>query len=184
MKNICVIGADGVLGRELMKHDNTVAMPWMFENDHNIIDEWLEDRPEIDTIWHVARSCRKKGVRRDHDTFLAEHNGMLNLMKSKARHCRFVYASSKIVYGIDGFNCCATECSHEYEPLSVDKVAEYFYDAQVGTFNCPDWQTTSHLDLSSLNNQRTIYALTKLSNEQMIRKYCGNHKIIRIWDIK
>jgi len=56
MKNICVIGSIGKLGSELMKHPNTVACPWMFENDTSVIDNWFRDHPQIDTVWHVART--------------------------------------------------------------------------------------------------------------------------------
>jgi nucleoside-diphosphate-sugar epimerase len=67
--------------------------------------------------------------------------------------------------------------------LSVDKVAEHFFDKDIGTFNCPVWQDTKQINISSLDNQRTIYATTKLANESLIRKYCSNFKIVRIWDI-
>jgi nucleoside-diphosphate-sugar epimerase len=102
---------------------------------------------------------------------------MLNLLNTRARNCRFVYASSKIVYGLGGMSDNADEV------LSVDKVAEHFFDNDIGTFNCPVWQDTKQINISSLDNQRTIYATTKLANESLIRKYCSNFKIVRIWDI-
>ena len=184
MNNICVIGSIGNLGSELMKHSNTVACPWMFENDASVIDNWFRDNPQIDTVWHVARTCRKVGTRRDHETFLLEHNGMLNLLNTRARNCRVVYASSKIVYGISGFNCCLGNCEHAYNIMNVGEVAKYFYDNKVGAYNCPEWQDTKQLNINSLDNERTIYALTKLSNEQLIQKKCSNYKILRIWDIE
>ena len=183
MKNIAVIDHDGKLGSELMKQPNTIAVPWMFENDQQVIAKWFDDHPAIDTVWHVARTCRKKGTRRDHETFLTEQKGMLDLMQTRAKHCRFVYASSKIVYGINGLNCCKTPCEHDYKIMSVDQVASYFIDNKVGIFNCPDWQTTRQIDITILPTLSNIYACTKLSNEQIIQKYCSNFKIIRIWDI-
>tara|TARA_R110000803_G_C11967707_1_gene319409 strand:+ start:1285 stop:1821 length:537 start_codon:yes stop_codon:yes gene_type:complete len=177
MKNICVIGSIGKLGSELMKHPDTVACPWMFENDASIINEWFNDNPQIDTVWHVARTCRKVGTRRDHETLLLEHSGMINLLKTRAKSCRFVYASSKIVYGLGGVSDNADEV------LPVDKVAKYFFDSDIGTFNCPIWQDTKQVNISSLDHQRTIYATTKLINESLIRKHCSNFKIVRIWDI-
>ena len=177
MKNICVIGAQGKLGKELMKDSRTVSCPWMFENEFTQIKEWFDGNPQIDTVWHVARTCRKVGLRRDHETFQIELQGMQNLLRTRARHCRFVYASSKIVYGLGGVS------DIDAEVLGADEVAKQFKDEMVGTFNCPEWQTTRHVDISKLDNQRTIYALTKLANEQLIRQYCSNFKIIRIWDI-
>jgi nucleoside-diphosphate-sugar epimerase len=178
MKNICVIGSVGKLGSELMKHPNTVACPWMFENNASVIDNWFQSNPQIDTVWHVARTCRKVGTRRDHETFLTEQKGMLDLMQTRARHCRFVYASSKIVYGLGGWS------DNKDEILSVEKVAEHFYDDKVGIHNCPEWQTTRQININELDTKRTIYACTKLSNEQIIQKHCSNYKIIRIWDIE
>jgi nucleoside-diphosphate-sugar epimerase len=128
-------------------------------------------------VWHVARTCRKTGTRRDHETFLAEQKGMFDLLQTRARHCRFVYASSKIVYGLGGVS------DDKDEVLPVEKVAEHFYDDRVGIHNCPEWQPTRNVDISRLDHQRTIYALTKLGNEQLVQKYCSNFKIIRIWDI-
>ena len=176
-KNIAVIGHDGKLGSELMKHPNTVAVPWMFENDQQVITKWFDDNPAVDTVWHVARTCRKQGVRRDHETFLTEQKGMLDLMQTRARHCRFVYASSKIVYGLGGFS------ENEEDILPVEQVAKQFNDNKVGIHNCPEWQNTRQISINNLDTKRTIYACTKLSNEQIIQKYCSNYKIIRIWDI-
>ncbi len=177
MKNIAVIGHDGKLGSELMKQPNTIAVPWMFENDHQVIAKWFNDNPAVDTVWHVARTCRKQGTRRDHETFLTEQKGMLDLMQTRAKHCRFVYASSKIVYGLGGVS------DNKDEVLPVQKVAEHFYDDKVGIHNCPEWQTTRQLNINELDTKRTIYACTKLSNEQIIQKLFSNFKIIRIWDI-
>ena len=140
MKNICVIGSIGKLGSQLMKHSNTVACPWMFENNASVIDNWFQSNPQIDTVWHVARTCRKVGTRRDHETFLTEQKGMLDLMQTR--------------------------------------------DDKVGIHNCPEWQTTRQININELDTKRTIYACTKLSNEQIIQKHCSNYKIIRIWDIE
>ena len=177
MKNICVIGHEGKLGSELMKDNNTVACPWMFENDGGVIQRWFAEHPEIDTVWHVARTCRREGTRRDHETFIDEMKGMYNLMQSRASSCRFVYASSKIVYGLTGVSDVPEEV------LPASEVARYFADDLKGTFNCPIWQTTRQVNINALDTQRTIYACTKLANETMIRNNCPNHKIIRIWDI-
>ena len=177
MKNIAVIGHQGKLGSELMKHPNAIAVEWMFENHPSVIKQWFDDNPDVDTVWHVARTCRQLGTRRDHQTFLTELAGMLNLLDTRARNCRFVYASSKIVYGLGGVS------DDPEEVLPVDQVAEQFMDDKVGTFNCPEWQETTQINITGLDNQRTIYASTKLANEDLVRRYCSNFKILRIWDI-
>lgn len=177
MKNICVIGSQGKLGQALMEQPGTISCPWMFENQPSVISDWFDSHPEIDTVWHVARTCRPVGKRRDHQTFISELEGMQNLLATRARHCRFVYASSKIVYGLGGVS------DNPDEVLSATEVAKQFIDNKMGTYNCPEWQTTDGIDVSVLDNQRTIYAITKLANENLVRRYCTNFKIIRIWDI-
>ena len=177
MKHIAVIGHQGKLGTELMKHPDAIAVEWMFENHPDVIKKWFDDHPEVDTVWHVARTCRQVGTRRDHQTFLTELAGMCNLLDTQARKCRFVYASSKIVYGLGGVS------DNPEEVLPVNEVANQFMDDKIGIFNCPEWQDTTQINITGLDNQRAIYANTKLANEQLIRQYCSNFKIIRIWDI-
>ena len=177
MKNICVIGAKGKLGSELVKHPNAVECPWQFQDSMVELKNWFDNHKDIDTVWHVARACRTEGTRRDAVTFLLDTGGLVKILGTRAKSCRFVYASSKIVYGLKGVS------DNLAEVLTAEEVAKYFFDDHVGTINCPDWQITSRIDISKLDNQRTIYACTKLANEQLIRRTCPNHKIIRIWDI-
>ena len=66
--NICVIGATGVLGRALMTMPNTIACPVRFE-ESTLYRSWFESHPNVDTVWHVARACRKKDPRRDYKTY-------------------------------------------------------------------------------------------------------------------
>jgi nucleoside-diphosphate-sugar epimerase len=182
MKNICVIGATGKLGKYLMTLPNTIACPIRFEQADQYHD-WFEKNSSIDTVWHVARSCRKTGIRRDFQTLFLEYNAMNKLMKTRAKKCRFVYASSKIVYGIDRFRCCQYSCSHNYTPLNVKEVSKYFLDALTGTYNCPDWQKNLKISTDTLDIQGVTYAYTKLFNEKIIQSHCKNFKILRIWDI-
>ena len=85
MKNICVIGALGKLGSSLMKHPNAIECPWQFEDKVEELDEWLAQHTEIDTVWHVARTCRTTGIRRDAETFLLDHGGLLKILSTRAK---------------------------------------------------------------------------------------------------
>ena len=155
---------------------NTISCPIRFEDADNF-EQWFEENKNVDTVWYVARAFRKTGVRRSVDTFMLEQNAMLKLLETRAKDCRFVYASSKIVYGLGGVS------DNPDEVLMVDEVAKQFKDTKIGVYNCPESQETHTLDISRLDNQRTIYATTKLANENLVREYCSNFKIIRIWDI-
>ncbi len=170
---IAVIGASGKLGQALMKLPNTIECSIRFE-EADKFDEWFEKNRTVDTIWYVARACRKKAPRRDFHTFMLEQYAMQKLLMTRAKNCRFVYASTKVVYGIT---------SDEVTPMSANTTSEAFLDATNGVVNCPLWKTSSKINISSLENQHLVYAMTKLACEQHIRSNCNNYKIIRIWDI-
>jgi nucleoside-diphosphate-sugar epimerase len=183
MKNIAILGATGKLGSFLSKLSNTVPLDWRFEDSQSKLNHWFDNHPDVDTIWHVARTCRDKGIRRDSSTFTTELNGLCKLVLSKAKLCRLVYASSKVVYGIAGNKCCVEKCNHNYEPLAVEQVAEYFYDNDKGVYNCPGWQNYNDVTITNLDAETKIYALTKLAHEKIIEHNFLNYKILRIWDI-
>ena len=170
---IAVIGATGNLGRALMNMPNTISCPIRFEDADNF-EQWFEENKDVDTVWYVARACRKTGVRRNIDTFMLEQNAMLKLLETRVKNCRIVYASTKVVFGITG---------NEITPLSAATTAESFTDNTIGTVNFPAWKVNNKIDTSTLGNEHLIYAMTKLACEQYIRLKCSNYKIIRIWDI-
>jgi len=170
---VAVIGATGKLGKSLMQFPNTVACPVRFENAVDYKD-WFEAHKDVDTVWHVARACRKAGVRRDFTTFMLEQNAMKKLLDTRAKDCRFVYASTKVVYGIT---------SDEITPLSADIIGENFIKDNTGIVNFPEWKNKNEINTGNLGNEHLIYAMTKLVCEQYVQERCSNHKIIRIWDI-
>lgn len=170
---VAVIGATGTLGRSLMQLPNTVACPVRFENATDY-EKWFEQHKDVDTVWHVARACRRTGVRRDFETFMLEQTAMKTLLETRAKDCRFVYASTKVVYGIT---------NDETTPLSADITAETFADDETGVVNFPRWKNNHNVHIDHLSNQHLVYAMTKLVCEQYIREKCSNYKIIRIWDI-
>lgn len=168
---IAVIGATGKLGRALLQKPNTIVCPVRFE-DAEDYQQWFDDNPDVDTVWHVARACRKTGVRRDYKTFTLEKTAMKKLLQTRASACRFVYASTKVVYGI----------VNESTPLSAGTTSESF-DEGNGIENFPAWKQSTSIDISGLGKEHKIYALTKLVCEKIIKDNCKNYKIIRIWDI-
>jgi dTDP-4-dehydrorhamnose reductase len=169
----CVIGATGLLGRALMNMPNTIACPVRFEESSQY-RTWFDAHPDVDTIWHVARACRKNAPRRDIKTHRLEIKAMEDLVSTRASECKFVYASTKIVYGI----------THEFTPLPAHTVAEDFVIEQKNSIvNLPRWKTTARVSLKNLGKEHRIYATTKLRLEQIVRQHCDDHKIVRIWDI-
>jgi nucleoside-diphosphate-sugar epimerase len=172
MNNIAIIGATGLLGKQLAKYKNTVSCPIRFE-ESSMYQKWFAENTNIDTVWHVARACRKINPRRDYKTFNLEIKAMQDLLSTRARDCKFFYASTKVVYGV----------TYETSPLPAHTVAEEFISEQLGVVNIPQWKENKEVSLKNLSKNHKIYATTKLRCEQMIQKKCKNFKIVRIWDI-
>ena len=171
---IAVIGATGKLGRALMTMPNTISCPIRFE-DADRFGQWFEGNKDVDTVWHVARTCRKKGTRRDFNTFMLELIAMENLLKTRAKDCRFIYASTKVVYGLT---------DDDVAPVKAKDLIRYFVDTETGVYNCPTWKDNHEINLKNLARHHAIYAITKLACERLIGKHCYNYKILRIWDIE
>lgn len=174
MNKIAVIGATGLLGRAMMKRKNTVACAVRFEQSENF-KSWFANHPEVDTVWYVARACRKNGIRRDFKTFMLEKKAIMNLLASDARLCKIVFASTKVVYGLT---------DNDVAPMTCDQIIEQFEDAGNGTYNCPNWKKNSKISLNALGNEHKIYALTKMMCESYLKRYSDDVRILRIWDIK
>ena len=170
---IAVIGATGKLGKALMLYEDTIPCPVRFE-DADKFKEWFNDHTDVDTVWYVARACRPKGIRRDFNTFMLEQTAIKKLLDTRAKDCKFVYTSTKVVYGIT---------SQEITPLPAHHVTEYFIDDKTGIINCPNWKTNNKVDIKKLGKEHLIYAMTKLACEKYVSTKCSNYKIIRIWDI-
>ena len=170
---IAVIGATGKLGQALMKYPNTIECPIRFE-EADKFDQWFKDNTEVDTVWHVARACRALSPRRDFNTFMLEQLAMQKLLMTRAKHCRFVFASTKVVYGIT---------SNEVTPLSANTIAKTFLEDGKGIFNCPSWKEQNTVDLTNLGNEHLVYAMTKLACERYSSSECKDYKISRRWDL-
>ena len=98
----------------------------------------------------------------------------MKLLNTRAKDCNFVYASTKVVYGLTG---------QEVTPLSAHHVAEHFVNGKTGIVNCPSWKNNSEVNTNGLGKEHLIYAMTKLACEKHVIEKCKNYKIIRIWDI-
>ena len=173
MKNIAVIGATGLLGKSMMTYKNTVACPIRFEQSQDF-KKWFDDHPEVNTVWYVARACRKTGLRRDFSTFMLEKKAIINLLKSRANKCKIVFASTKVVYGLTDDNISETTCEY---------VVSQFQSDTTGIINCPTNMPNTKISIAGLGKEHKIYALTKLMCESYIKRYCKKFKIVRIWDM-
>lgn len=167
-----LIGATGYLGQHLKNEYNPMTAKHRFESQ---VEDWRKAYDPVDTIWLVARACRKQQPRRDYSTFSKEVAGVSRICRAFP-NAHIVYTSTKVVYGIT---------DHEVKPVSRQDISEYFVNAKNYTnqlIDVPFSDIVQDVDISSLSQDHQWYAMTKLACEQIVRQQL--HTILRIWDIK
>tara|TARA_B100001057_G_scaffold276661_1_gene276951 strand:- start:839 stop:1381 length:543 start_codon:yes stop_codon:yes gene_type:complete len=168
MKNTLLIGATGFLGQTLQTLGPQIATT-RFEDP---IEEWQHYKG-IDTVWLVARACRKTSPRRDAETKRIELAGIQRICEVFS-DCHVVYTSTKCVYGLT---------DNDIRQVHREYVARVICSEFRGTRNVPDTQREHTVDLSPLGEEHRIYAETKLAAEDIVRRTVRSHSIYRIWDL-
>jgi len=168
LNNVLLIGANGFLGSYLAKTYKVTIATTRFEDP---IEEWQQYK-NIDTVWLVARACRKTEPRRDRKTKELELKGVCNITET-FRHCHFHYTSTKCVYGL-------TE--DDVREISVQHIGNLMCHNTNGISNVPD-NDYDTINLKPLGLQHRIYAKTKLACESIIKTTVKSYTIHRIWDI-
>ncbi len=166
--NVLLIGASGFLGQTLATLGPQIATT-RFEDP---IDQWQQYKG-IDTVWLVARACRKTSPRRDAKTKRIELEGIQRICDVFS-DCHVVYTSTKCVYGLTDNDIRQTHREH---------VARVFCSEFRGTRDLPANRKHT-VDLSPLGEEHRIYAETKLAGEDIVRRTVRSHSIYRIWDIR
>ena len=167
-----LIGATGYLGQHLKDAYKPVTARHRFE--HRVAD-WINSYEEVDTIWLVARACRKQQPRRDYITFSKEVAGVATICRAFP-NAHIVYTSTKVVYGIT---------DNEIKPVSRQDIGKYFVNAndyKNQVIDVPFGPNVQDVDITSLSEHHQWYAMTKLACEQIVRQQ--THTILRIWDIQ
>jgi nucleoside-diphosphate-sugar epimerase len=167
LNNVLLIGATGFLGQHLTTLGPQIATT-RFEDP---ADAWQQYQG-INTVWLVARACRKTYPRRDAETKRIELNGIQNICNVFS-DCHFVYTSTKVVYGLTDDD--VRTCSREH-------IGNLFVHKFPHVQNVPH---TDHdtVNLEPLGEEHRIYAETKLAAEDIIKSTVKSCSILRIWDI-
>jgi len=163
-----LIGATGFLGSYLAKTYDCVIAKTRFEDPK---EEWSQYK-DIDTVWLVARACRKESPRRDRKTKELEIKGIANIAQT-FNDCHFHYTSTKCVYGLT---------DNDIREIDRSRIGFYMCNNLKGTHNLP-FTTISKINLNPLGKEHKIYAKTKLACEEIIRTTVKSCSIWRIWDI-
>jgi nucleoside-diphosphate-sugar epimerase len=167
MKNVLLIGATGLLGSYLAKTYKPTIATTRFEDP---LQDWKQYK-DIDTVWLVARACRKTAPRRDEHTRQLELQGIQNIIDT-FKDCHVTFTSTKCVYGL------TDNSVHE---VFVNHIGNLMCHSIPGTSNVPHNEYTA-IDLEPLGIEHRIYAETKLAAEEIV-KTARSYTIMRIWDI-
>lgn len=167
MKNVLLIGATGYLGQYLADTYKPTISTTRFEDPKNLWQQYKD----IDTVWLVARACRKTHPRRDSFTKQIELNGIRNIVDT-FRNCRILFTSTKCVYGLT---------DNDVRPVSAHHIGNLFMHPHQGYVNVPDTHHNT-VNLDTLGDEHRIYAETKLAGEAIVASI-PRHSIYRIWDI-
>ena len=167
-----LIGATGFLGQHLASTYSPEIAQHRFENSEK---DWKDSYDHVDTIWLVARCCRKLQPRRDYHTFQKEVSGISKICRAFP-HAHIVFTSTKVVYGLT---------DDHVRPVSRKALGKYFVDSQTyknQIINVPFSSNAYDINLKNLNHDHRWYAMTKLACEQIITQQ--TYTILRIWDIQ
>lgn len=177
MNNVVLIGASSFLGNRIVELYNPRICELRFEtNDQDWIDYGIE-HADADAVILLSRACKKTAPRRDRNTMINEVSGVSKILKAFP-NTHFIFASTKVVYGLTNDNIQST---------SRDIIIEQFSKSLSGKLinNTVDFPETSfdEKSLNTLGLDHQIYAHTKLCAEHLI-KYCAKtYTIFRLWDI-
>ena len=163
-----LIGATGFLGSYLAKNYDVEIATTRFEDPKS---DW-EQYKDIDTVWLVARACRKQSPRRDRQTKELEVKGIANIAQT-FKNCHIHYTSTKCVYGLT---------DNDIKTIDRSQIGFYMCNNLNGIHNLP-FSNYDKINLKPLGVEHKIYAKTKLACEQIIMTTAKNWSIWRIWDI-
>jgi len=170
LSNILLIGATGFLGSYLAEKYNVQIATTRFEDPK---ENWQKYKG-IDTVWLVARACRKVTPRRDRHTKELEVKGVANIAQT-FKDCHFVYTSTKCVYGFT---------NNDVRNIRLEQLGFFMRQNPHGIYNLPFIDNNCReINLTPLQAEHKIYAKTKLACEEIIKTTVKSHTIYRIWDI-
>lgn len=177
MNNTVLIGASSFLGKRITELYTPRICELRFENSEQSWIDYGEKNADIDAVILLSRACRKTSPRRDRETMLNEVSGVSKILRAFP-NTHFVFASTKVVYGLVNDNI---------QPTSRDSIIEQLSKSVSGhSINITvDFPETSfdEKSLNTLGLEHQIYAHTKLCAEHLI-KYCAKtYTIFRLWDI-
>ena len=183
MSKIGIIGASSFLGRYMTDYLDAYAIPGRFGWQENRWMEVAEKYKHLDTIVILSRACRKEEPRRDERTMTKEIGGLAKILHA-FHNKRVIYTSSRVV-NLANRDRVAEISRHEIS-LMVE-VASRGHLRNM-TIHLPS-AVNKGLDHMIIPEQvdsadpMSLYAMTKICGEILVKSCCKDYTILRIWDI-
>ena len=180
MSKIGIIGATSFLGSYARDRLDAIAIQGRFEDS---LETWQEISIKflhLETIIILARTCRKTSPRRDAETMTTEVGGLAKII-SVFNKKRIIYASSK---SIDPYE------RNIFSPVSREDITKLLEVASNGhlknkIINLPNYRSIPKLIIpnTETTDPDSVYAMTKICGEVLVKSCCRDYTILRIWDI-
>lgn len=180
MSKIGIIGATSFLGSYAVGRLDAVAIQGRFEDSLDTWQHIADTYHYLSTIIILARACRKIDPRRDADTMTTEVAGLAKII-SVFNKKRIIYASSK---SIDLYE------RNIFRPISREDITKQLEVASCGhlknkIINLPNYRSIPKLIIpnTETTDPDSVYAMTKICGEVLVKSCCRDYTILRIWDI-
>lgn len=180
MSKIGIIGATSFLGSYARDRLDAVAIQGRFEDS---LETWQDISirfQHLETIIILARTCRKTNPRRDVETMTNEVSGLAKIV-SVFHNKRIIYASSKSVDPVE---------REVYNPICREDITKVLEVAANGhlrnmLINLPNDRSIQTLTIPDIetSDSDSVYAMTKICGEVLVKSCCRDYTILRIWDI-
>ncbi|MDC3305008.1 hypothetical protein OAV13_00650 [bacterium] len=180
MSNIGIIGATSFLGSYAIDRLDAISINGRFEDSLETWQNLADTYNYLSTIIILARACRKIEPRRDAETMTTEVSGLAKII-SVFNKKRIIYASSK---SIDLYE------RSMFRPISREDITKQLEVASDGhlknkIINLPNYRSIPKLIIpnTETTDPDSVYAMTKICGEVLVKSCCRDYTILRIWDI-
>ena len=180
MSRIGIIGSTSFLGSYATDRLDAVSIKGRFEDSLDTWQKIADTHSSLTTIIILARACRKTDPRRDANTMTTEVAGLAKII-SVFNKKRIIYASSK---SIDPYE------RNVYSQISREDITKLLEVASNGhlknkIINLPNYRSIPKLIIpnTETTDPDSVYAMTKICGEVLVKSCCRDYTILRIWDI-
>ena len=180
MSKIGIIGATSFLGSYARDRLDAIAIQGRFEDSLETWQEISISSCILKPSLFLLVLAEIQDPRRDAETMTTEVGGLAKII-SVFNKKRIIYASSK---SIDPYE------RNIFSPISREDITKLLEVASNGhlrnmLINLPNYRSIPKLIIpnTETTDPDSVYAMTKICGEVLVKSCCRDYTILRIWDI-